>query len=206
MGINGTPRPVPSSLASWPSPRRVWVTKCPAVGSLPPLRRLGGVALMVFASSGIKAPSHSASVPSPPPPLVRALIVGATPSPAPRLGAGCQRLLSMIGSSASAAAHLPAPPLASTKTRFRRWARPKCWASRTRHAATRVGPSTTPALGHPSSGSSMGSSRPHRPPRKAPKALSLVLKTPGTFSQRIQAGSLPAVDRRSSIASPRSTN
>ena len=130
----------------------------------------------------------------------------AVPCPAPRLGAGCHSLPLMIGSSASAAAHLPAPPLASTKTRFRRWARPKCWASKIRHAAHRVGPSTTPAPVHPPSGSGMGAVRPTKPPKKAPKALSLVLRTPGTFSQRIHAGSLPASDRRWSIASARSTN
>lgn len=149
----------------------------------------------------------------------------AVPFPVPRLGAGCQPLPSMIGSSASATDHLPAPPRASTKTRFRRWAKPKCWASRVRQATHRLGPSTTPALGHfgtclffahlqkalllPDSGRGPGSiawSFPAKPPKKAPKALSLVLKTPGTFSQRIQAGSLPAVDRRWSIASASSTN
>mgnify|MGYP007031245108 CR=1 FL=1 len=149
----------------------------------------------------------------------------AVPFPAPRLGAGCQPLLWMIGSSASATAHLPAPPRASTKTRFRRWAKPKCWASRVRQATHLVGPSTTPALGHfgtclsfdhlqkalllPVGGFGPGSidpSFPANPAKNAPNALSCVLRTPGTFSQRIQAGSLPAVDRRWSIASARSMN
>lgn len=156
--------------------------------------------------SAIDPPPTSKSVPSPPPPEVRSLRVPVTPSPLPLRGAGCHELLGMIGSSASAAAHLPAPPRASTKTRRRRCAKPKCWASSIRHAAHRVGPSTTPALGHPSSGSGMAAPRPHSPPKKDPKALSLVLRTPGTFSQRIQAGSLPAVDRIWSIASARSTN
>ena len=210
-GPMGSPASTPLFSQSTPSTRRVWATegmrllsKSPLPFHLVPIAAVNG-----RVTSGIRFPSLALPLLAPcagPPFAAPLVIVAATPSPLPRPGAGCQRLLSMIGSSASATANLPAPPRASTKTRFRRWAKPKCWASKIRQAAHLVGPSTTPALVHPPAGSGMGDVRPTKPPKKAPKALSLVLRTPGTFSQRIQAGSLPAVDRRWSIASARSTN
>ena len=52
----------------------------------------------------------------------------------------------------------------------------------------------------------MGASHPQSPPKKLPKALSSVERTPGTFSQRIVAASFPVVCRRLSIASANLTN
>jgi len=95
----------------------------------------------------------------------------------------------------------PARALATTNTRRRRWASPKYWASRTRQATVRWGPATTPALVHPvAANGSMAVSQPASAERKQPKALSAVLRTPGTFSQKTMAGSSPRADRTWSIA------
>lgn len=196
-GTSGVPRPVPSSLASKPSARRVWATSVVVQSLSGPLCSR---AVTQPASSGIRRPAVP-WVTSLPPSVLRR-VPTAAPGPASRPGAGCQRRLSTTGSSASAAAQSPAPPRASTKTRFRRWARPKNWASKHRHAAQRRGPETTPASVHPRPrGGSTAASRPTSPARKAPKALSPTLRTPGTFSQTTKAGGFPAARRRWSIAS-----
>ena len=91
--------------------------------------------------------------------------------------------------------------LATAKMRRRRWGTPKNWASRTRQAISRVGPSTAPAFVHFFPAGSSGRFSPASPPKKQPKALSLVLSTPGTFSQTRMHGGCPFRARIKSIAS-----
>ena len=66
-----------------------------------------------------RPPSQSKSVPSPPPPVGRALIVGAIPSPAFRPGAESPSRLAR--SNKTAAARRQSPRYPTTKTRRRRW-------------------------------------------------------------------------------------
>jgi hypothetical protein len=140
------------------------------------------------------------SLPDPlaPPPLAQPAIVGATASLASRLGAESRRTPSH--SKRTAAGLNPARALATTNTRRRRWAKPKYWASRIRHATARVGPSTQPASAHRPPAGRSGSSSPASPAKKQPKALSLALRTPGTFSQKMTAGCFPKIDRVASMA------
>ena len=91
----------------------------------------------------------------------------------------------------------PSLALAITNTRFLRWASPKYWASRTRHATVLLCPNTTPAFVHRFPDGLSSLSPPASLARKQPKALSFVLRTPGTFSQKIMAG----LSRLLSIAS-----
>ena len=142
-------------------------------------------------------PSRSKSVPRPPPPVLREGIVGAT-FPVSLLGAVSRRTPS--NSKRTAAGSKSALALATTNTRRRRWATPKYWASRTRHATALWGPNTQPAFVHfPPAGSS-GNSSPASPAKKHPNALSLVLRTPGTFSQKTMQGWAPRTDLVVSIA------
>lgn len=110
--------------------------------------------------------------------------------PVSRLGAVSRRTPS--NSKRTAAGSKSALALATTNTRLRRWATPKYWASRTRHATVLWGPYTQPAFVHFSPDGMSGSSSPASAPRKQPKALSLVERTPGTFSQKMT----PAGSRR----------
>lgn len=74
------------------------------------------------------------------------------------------------------------PEPATTNTRRRRWATPKYWASRTRHAIEREGQNTAPAFVHfPPVGRS-GTFSPASLPRRHPKALVRSDSRPGTFS------------------------
>lgn len=126
------------------------------------------------------------------------ILVGA-PSDGWRLGAESRRTPS--DSKRTAAGSNPARALATTNTRRRRWAKPKCWASRIRHATARAGPSTRPASDHLRPGGWSSQPEPASFPRKQPKALSAVERTPGTFSQKTMAGCWPRADRTVSIAS-----
>jgi len=129
--------------------------------------------------------------------VLRAGMVGAT-FPASLLGAVSRR--KPPNSKRTAAGSNPSLALATTNTRRRRWAKPKYWASKMRHAAVLRGPETQPASGQPS-GAYRGSSPPHSCARKHPKALSLVERTPGTFSQKTMVAGNPRTDRDSSMAS-----
>ena len=127
-------------------------------------------------------PSQSKSVPRPPPAVLREGMVGAT-CRVSLLGAVSRRTPS--NSKRTAAGSKSALALATTNTRRRRWATPKYWASRTRHATALLGPSTKPAFAHRPPGGTSASSSPASAPRKHPNALSLVERTPGTFSQKM---------------------
>ncbi len=115
----------------------------------------------------------------------RPSVVGATLCPASRLGGVSRRRLSNSNSISAGSALSPKQKIRNK--RARRWAKPKYWASRMRHAAVPRGPETTPALSHPV-GEWMASSAPTSPARKQPKALSSVERTPGTFSQTVNLG------------------
>jgi len=134
---------------------------------------------------------------APPPAVLREGMVGAT-FPASLLGAESRRTPS--NSKSTAAGSNPSRALATTNTRLRRWARPKYWASRTRHATALWGPNTQPASVHLPPGGTSGSFSPASPAKKHPKALSLVLRTPGTFSQTTMLAGFPPADRTWSIA------
>lgn len=114
------------------------------------------------------------------------------------LGAVSRRTPS--NSKRTAAGSNPSRALATTNTRRRRWATPKYWASKMRHATALWGPYTQPAFVHLLPDGMIGSSSPASAPRKQPKALSLVLRTPGTFSQKTTEGAIPVVIRWMSIA------
>src|SRR5579885_2836896 len=80
--------------------------------------------------------------------------------------------------------------LATTNTRLRRWATPKYWASKVRHATDLRVPYTQPACDHRCPGGCNALRSPAIAPRKHPKALPASLRTPGTFSQtRMVSGS-----------------
>ena len=181
MATSGVPRPVPSSLASKPSARRECVTNVSLSTSIllcpPPLRHR--------ATTG-SCPRLSPPLSTPRPLLVRLGAVGwVTPCPASRLGAISRRMLS--NSSSISAGSVPSPKQKTTNKRARRWAKPKYWASRMRHAAVPRGPVATPALLHPAVGA-MASSAPISPAKKQPKALSAVESIPGTFSHKTARG------------------
>lgn len=134
-----------------------------------------------------------------PPLSARSVRALATLCPVSLLGGESRRTPSY--SRRTAAGSNPSRALATTKTRLRRWAKPKYWASRTRHATVLWGPCTTPASVHLPPGGTSGSSSPASPARKQPKALSLVESTPGTFSQKTMDAAIPALRRTESIAS-----
>ena len=150
-----------------------------------------------MANDSITPPSRSKSVPRPPPAVLRLGMVGAI-FPASLLGAVSRRTPS--NSKRTAVGSNPSLALATTNTRRRRWATPKYWASVTRHATALLGPSTAPAFVHLPPGATSGSSSPASPARKQPNALSLVLRTPGTFSQKTMVGCSPRTDRAESIS------
>lgn len=183
------------------------VSDSPSIRPAPPLP------LRHMDVSGTIPPPRSKSVPRPPPPFVLALrvpvisagptspplvavlfapllparpsIVGAILSCVSRLGGESRRMLS--NSNNISAGSALSPKQKTRNRRARRWAKPKYWASRMRHAAVPRGPETTPALSHPAGGV-MASSAPTSPASKQPKALSSVERTPGTFSQRVILG------------------
>ncbi|MCY1369154.1 hypothetical protein D9M69_561750 [compost metagenome] len=131
---------------------------------------------------------------------------GACPArscPSPRRGGESRRTPS--DSKSTAQGSNPARALATTNTRRRRWARPKYWASSTRHAAVRVGPYTQPASVHLPPAGWSASDSPTRAPRKQPNALPLSERTPGTFSQTTMEAGFPARVLTRSAASASST-
>ena len=107
--------------------------------------------------------------------------VRVTSCPSPRRGAVSRRTPSR--SKSTSVGSNPSRALATTNTRRRRWARPKYWASRTRHAIVLLGPYTQPASCHFFPGGCSSQSSPASAPRKHPKAFPLSLRTPGTFSR-----------------------
>ena len=123
-------------------------------------------------------------------------------SPAVLRGSKCPRTPAR-SKSISAASMLPVP--ATTKTRRRRWGTPKYCASRMRQA-TRRRSDTTPASVHLPPAGCNAPSDPQSAPRRHPKALSWVLRTPGTFSHTATAGDLPPRRRTTSTASKILTN
>lgn len=98
------------------------------------------------------------------------------------------------GSSNTFAAQVQSREWLTTKRRWRRWGRPKWTADNILQQAALLGPATIPQQGHRrrSSGGTNGASAPTSLARKHPKALSPVLRRPGTFSQIIQVGLIPS--------------
>ncbi|KUR48091.1 hypothetical protein PST407_02350 [Pseudomonas syringae pv. tomato] len=143
------------------------------------------------------------SVPKPPPPEARAARVPVTSCPSPRRGAVSRRTPSR--SKSTAMGSRSARALATRNTRRRRWARPKYWASRIRHAIVLLGPYTQPASFHRFPGGCSSQSSPASAPRKHPKALPLSERTPGTFSQTMMLSGWLRLVRTWSTASASST-
>src|SRR5690606_31263670 len=205
-GTNGVPRPAPSSLASKPSALRVCATKLHVARSCrlaSPVVTHRASGLAWCSACGLSPPppdarkqfcSSSPSSAVPPPSLPRCATLRAArpadPSRASRLGA--ESLRTPSHSKSTVAGSNPSRALATTNTRRRRCAKAKYWASRVRQAIARRGPYTAPAFAHLPPGARSGSSSPARPARKHPKALSLVERTPGTFSQKTIAGGRPS--------------
>lgn len=131
--------------------------------------------------AAIKPPSRSRSVPSPPPPLERALRQGARSSRDSRRGGESPRRPSRSRRTGGRSAQFPASRTANT--RRRRCATPNHCASSTLHSTSPASPSATPSVPQPSP----GTSRLHPAIEPATTAKSrpwLLLKAPGTFSQR----------------------
>lgn len=165
------------------------------------LSRRTSARLFSAKATGRKCPAQAWSTSLPPSVLRRVPAVAFCP--APLLGAVSRRRPS--NSKSTCAGSNPSRALATTKTRRRRWATPKNWASRTRQAIALWGPYTQPASFHFPPGGCSSLLSPASAPRKQPKALSLELRTPGTFSQTVTTDCFPRRARAESMASARST-
>lgn len=128
---------------------------------------------------GITAPPHSASVPSPPPPLVRAARVGATLSRDVRRGGVFPDR--RAGSSNSGCRLAQSPESRTMNTRSLRCARLKYCASKVAHSTSPLGPSATPAFRHPSCGTRI-SHPANSPTTEAKSRPPCDESSPGTFS------------------------
>ena len=124
-------------------------------------------------------PSQSKSVPRPPPPRLRAGMVGATcrasllGAKSPRKPWGSRRIGGRLAQS---------PKSVTTNTRLRRCASPNHCASSTAHSHIPCSPTAQPSEPQPSLGAARSSSPASAPTTAAKSAPLLLLNAPGTFS------------------------
>lgn len=182
------PRPVPSSLASKPSPRRVWAVSANTISGvwlftvLPMLLQVrnGRPVLPSALPLAIRCAALAWSTSLPPSVLRR--VPAANPFRASRLGAECPRKRS--GSRRTGGRPAQFPKSARANTRRRRCATPNHCASSTAHSTIASGPTAQPSVPQPFGGTGVSSTPDSASTTAAKSAPLLELKAPGTFSQR----------------------